>query len=438
MASLLLEGEKPTFWRELGATVISPPTGFNRLVFGERFTPVFPSNDPATFWRLRFGVILDDHVYDKDSHSAAAGNATIDFSMAYGLPGKPGYSYTRPFDYFHFEAMAVSNADRPFEDVMLRGLLFGQKYDVGDSYRGIWGLYGGYDYIAPQIYRVSSTAASLGTTFQWNLAKAVALQGSVLGGIGYGAAGNIPGEGDRDYHYGIAPQGLLALRLILGDRAMLDATARGYYISGLGSSDAGGSVTIGRLNMGLTVRIYGRHALGIQYLASSLDAGSSHQTGGTFSPRLHLTRRHQLRDCQLALTAAEPQVSGGENMNRNLIIVVIAIVLAATMVLAEDTRPQENTDETIAYLLAFVAKSDCAFIRNGQSYTDKQASNHMQEKGRYFKDQIVTPEDFIRLAASESLVTGQPYMVRTKEGKELRCDEWLKEVLKEYRKTKKG
>jgi hypothetical protein len=140
----------------------------------------------------------------------------------------------------------------------------------------------------------------------------------------------------------------------------------------------------------------------------------------------------------LALTAAEPQVSGGENMNRNLIIVVIAIVLTATMVLAEDTRPQENTDETIAYLLAFIAKSDCAFIRNGQSYTDKQASNHMQEKCRYFKDQIVTPEDFIRLAATESLVTGQPYMVRTKEGKELRCDEWLKEVLKEYRKTKKG
>jgi FPC/CPF motif-containing protein YcgG len=108
------------------------------------------------------------------------------------------------------------------------------------------------------------------------------------------------------------------------------------------------------------------------------------------------------------------------------------------MVLAEDTRARENTDETIAYLLAFVAKSDCAFIRNGQSYAGKQASAHMQEKRRYFKDQIVTPEDFIRLAATKSLQTGQLYMVRTKEGKELRCDEWLKKVLKEYRKTNKG
>ena len=125
-------------------------------------------------------------------------------------------------------------------------------------------------------------------------------------------------------------------------------------------------------------------------------------------------------------------------MNRNFIIIAIAIVLAATMALAEDTRPRENTDETIVYLLSFVAKSDYTFIRNGQSYTGKQASYHMKTKRQYFKDKIATPEDFIRLAATKSLQTGQPYMVRTKEGKELRCDEWLKKVLKEYRKTKKG
>jgi hypothetical protein len=140
----------------------------------------------------------------------------------------------------------------------------------------------------------------------------------------------------------------------------------------------------------------------------------------------------------VALTPGEPQVGGGGNMNRSLIIAVIAIFLATTMVLAEDTRPRENIDETIAYLVAFVAKSDCTFIRNGQSYTGKQASVHMQDKRRYFKGRIVTPEDFIRLAATKSLQTGQPYMVRSKEGKELRCDEWLKKVLKEYRKTKKG
>jgi hypothetical protein len=124
-------------------------------------------------------------------------------------------------------------------------------------------------------------------------------------------------------------------------------------------------------------------------------------------------------------------------MIRNLMIAAIATFLAVTTVIAEDTRPREN-DETISYLLTFVATSDCTFIRNGQAYNGRQASMHMQDKRRYFKNQIVTPEDFIRLAATKSLQTGQPYMVRTKDGQELRCDEWMKSILKGYRKTKKS
>jgi hypothetical protein len=291
MASLVLEGDgdKPGFWRELGATILSPPTGINRFAFGDRFEPVFPSHNPATFWRLRLGASLTSNLNDQDvSNTINRTEVTADFSMAYGLPGKAGYSYKRPFDYFHFEFTSFSTADNPFDNIMIRGLLLGTDYEAGNSYRGIWGLYGGYDYISPHIFRVSSTSVSLGTTFQWWLSRAVALQGSVLGGVGYAAAGNVTQVGQRDYHYGVAPQGLLALRLILGDRAMFDLTGRAYYLSGVGGDDPGGNESIDRLNMGFTVRIYGRHALGIQYIASLRDAhypdrADSHQTVGTFS-----------------------------------------------------------------------------------------------------------------------------------------------------------
>jgi hypothetical protein len=48
LSNLVLEHENiPPFWRELGAAVVSPPTGFNRLVFGDRFKTLFPSNDPV-------------------------------------------------------------------------------------------------------------------------------------------------------------------------------------------------------------------------------------------------------------------------------------------------------------------------------------------------------------------------------------------------------
>jgi Domain of unknown function (DUF3943)/Carboxypeptidase regulatory-like domain len=290
MASLLIEGGggEPRFWRELGAAVLSPPTGLNRLVFGDRFKTVFPSHDPPVFQRLRLGASVNAHLSDRSGSSTInRTEASADYSMSYGLPGKSDYSYTRPFDYFHLELNAVSSAKNPLDTFITRGLLLGKKYEAGNAYRGVWGLYGNYDYISPPSFRLWSTAASLGTTAQWWLAPAVALQGTALGGIGYGAAGNVAGIGERDYHYGAAGQGLLALRLILGDVAMLDATGHQYYISGLGSTETRGSETIGRLNVGLTVRIYGHHAFGIQYIASSRNAhypdrADSHQTVGTF------------------------------------------------------------------------------------------------------------------------------------------------------------
>ena len=59
-------------------------------------------------------------------------------------------------------------------------------------------------------------------------------------------------------------------------------------MSGVGGDDPGGTEAIERLNMGFTVRVYGRHALGIQYIASIRDAhypdwANSHQTIGTVS-----------------------------------------------------------------------------------------------------------------------------------------------------------
>jgi hypothetical protein len=286
MSSLLLEygGGKPGFWQELGAAVLSPPTGFNRLVFGDRFKPVFPSRDPAIFQWVRLGEGLI--VNNTGSNITSRSQASLNYSMSYGLPGKPGYSYKRPFDYFQFELTAFSRAD--YLNIATQGLLLGEKYEMGNSYRGVWGLYGSFDYASPQSFHVSSTAASLGTTAQWWLAPAVALQGTALGGIGLGAGGEAPKVGDRDYHFGVTGRGLLALRLIFDDLAMLDMTGRGYYISNLGGSKPRGSEIISNLEAGLTFRVYGHHALGIQYVGLRRDSRypnllHAHRTQGTLS-----------------------------------------------------------------------------------------------------------------------------------------------------------
>ncbi len=272
MASHILETGEKSFWREVGAAVISPPTGFNRHVFGDRFKSVFPSYGAATFSQGSVGVNWVFHTSGGNSDDFGRNGGTANFVMMYGLPGKPGYNYTRPFDYFEFEMTAISNRVNPFdpvENLTTRGILVGTDYGEGNSYRGLWGLYGSYDYIAPgNSFRVSTTALSLGTTGQWWLSRSVALQGSALAGLGYGAGGSAPSVGDRDYHYGLTGQGLISLRLLMGDIAMLEATLREYYISDTASSTPQGRENIGHLDTGLTVRLSGRHAVGIRYLLS--------------------------------------------------------------------------------------------------------------------------------------------------------------------------
>jgi hypothetical protein len=93
----------------------------------------------------------------------------------------------------------------------------------------------------------------------------------------------------------------------------------------------------------------------------------------------------------------------------------------------------ESLAQTIDYLINYVGKSDATFIRNGQSHTPAEAVAHIKAKYEHFKNEIKTPEDFIRLAATKSLQTGKPYLVRTRDGKEMHLDAWLTEALRQHR-----
>jgi hypothetical protein len=169
---------------------------------------------------------------------------------------------------------------------MTRGLLLGKDYELGPDYRGIYGLYGSYDYIAPQTFRVSSTALSLGTTGQWWTSKDIALQGTALLGVGYAAVGTTHSVADNDYHYGVAPQALLALRVIFSDRVSLDLTGREYFVSNVAAANRGGHDNIVRTDASLTIRVYRQHAISLKYLLNRRDAfypdfGDSSQSRST-------------------------------------------------------------------------------------------------------------------------------------------------------------
>jgi hypothetical protein len=145
---------------------------------------------------------------------------------------------------------------------------------VGKRYRGVWGLFGSYDYIAPQIFRVSSTALSLGSTSQWTATSDVSLQSTGMLGLGYAAVGtaNASRDGEEEYHYGVAPQALLAGRLILRDRVSFDLTAREFFVSDIPETASEGSDNIARVDAALTIRLHRQRAISLKYQWSRRDA----------------------------------------------------------------------------------------------------------------------------------------------------------------------
>lgn len=271
MSSLVLEkGRFRGLRRELAAAAISPPTGFNRAAFGERFREVLESRNPAYYSQVRVGASGTVLQQRGDAAEPRRNELLVDYAMDYGLPGKPGYHYERPWDYFSFQVSASSaNA---VENLSTRGLLFGKEYQAGDNYRGIWGLYGSYDYLAPQLFRVSSTALSAGTTAELRVRGAIAIQGSILAGVGYAGVGTLHRISETDYHYGVTPQGLVALRVIVGNRASLDLAARDFFVSKVAGAGTGGHDNIARAEMTLTLRLHGEHGVALKFLWSRRDA----------------------------------------------------------------------------------------------------------------------------------------------------------------------
>lgn len=254
------------------ADLISPPRGLNRRMLGNNFRTNLADIHPPHAWQVGVGFTGEALSRVKDGEaSQLQRDATLEYAVTYGLPGKPGYSYHYPLSYFDFQATVLFNRQNPIDNVALRGLLFGRK--SGDN--GVWGIYGSYDYFAPYLFRISNTALSLGRTRQDWLGDNVAIQTSLLGGVGWGAAGTTAGiaatpasETIRDYHFGVTPQGLASVKLILKNRLMFEGTGRAYYVSGTGSDDERGSERIFRGNAGVTMRLFGGHSLSARYVAS--------------------------------------------------------------------------------------------------------------------------------------------------------------------------
>ena len=138
-------------------------------------------------------------------------------------------------------------------------------------------------------------------------------------------------------------------------------------------------------------------------------------------------------------------------MEKNLLTNLFVVTLVATAMLfvggcgkkadgnSTKAKPAvEDLEKSIEHLFDFIARSKCKFIRNGKEYDLDDALKHIRKKYNHFKDEIKTPEDFIRLSATKSMMSGKPYKIENQDGTVVLCADWLTEELKRYRTEKKA
>ncbi len=115
---------------------------------------------------------------------------------------------------------------------------------------------------------------------------------------------------------------------------------------------------------------------------------------------------------------------------RTTLVAAVAIAIAIpALISAEEKDRNGKLEITIEHLLDYVKNSDVVFIRNGKEHTPDKAAEHIARKYRHYRDDIETPEDFIRLAATKSMLSGRRYRVRLPDGTTMDTADWLLEEL---------
>jgi hypothetical protein len=112
-----------------------------------------------------------------------------------------------------------------------------------------------------------------------------------------------------------------------------------------------------------------------------------------------------------------------------------SILIIAFLFLGIEAGYGQGSRETdkIQYLISSVETLKGAkFIRNGKAYEARMAGDHLRLKLKAAGDRIKTADDFIRLCASKSSISGEPYRIRFSDGSTLESEVFFRNKLKEF------
>jgi hypothetical protein len=97
--------------------------------------------------------------------------------------------------------------------------------------------------------------------------------------------------------------------------------------------------------------------------------------------------------------------------------------------------PAPEKEKVEALIKHLEGLKDAKFVRNGTEYDAATAAKFVRGKWEANAAEIKSAKDFIEKAASVSSTTGKPYLIRFKDGKEVKSRDYLLAELEKLEKS---
>ena len=112
-----------------------------------------------------------------------------------------------------------------------------------------------------------------------------------------------------------------------------------------------------------------------------------------------------------------------------MLALTAGLLCLSHVLLDAPTAPQTEPQKIESLIAHIESLKDAKFVRNGVAYDAPTAGQFLRGKWKTQESEVKTAKDFIDKVATKSSTTGQPYLIRLPDGKELPSAEYLTKEL---------
>jgi hypothetical protein len=214
-------------WREIGAFLVAPSRGVNRLIRGEigkvKQKSSYELEDVMS--SISIGPAL---FYKQGEVYKANGNVSFRLDLFYGNPFAE--KTRKPYDYFNFKTILTAGTQPFLSQVNVIGYIFGKNYRYKNDQKMLFGLFQHYDYYNNTSYEVFGQSLGPGIIYKFPTIPEIDFQTSLhFAATILGGGSNIPeafkyeadGTAYRGYNFSVGFTSKFESLLNIKNRAYL-------------------------------------------------------------------------------------------------------------------------------------------------------------------------------------------------------------------------